>query len=90
MPIAAMLVGGGTMLLFFCQYHILGSMWKNYYWSRHHFANLSKLNGEIEDMKLEHKRRWLAAHPGASADEIAPLIKKDKEEDTEQTKVPSC
>jgi len=90
MPIAAFLVGGGTMVLFFCQYQILGAMWKNYYWSRHHHENLSKLVKEDGDRSLMHKKKWLAAHPGASEEEVG-LLKQDKDKyqmyaDTDVTK----
>jgi hypothetical protein len=65
MPIAAGLVGGGTMLMFLCQYQILGTMWKNYYFSQQHRETLTKLQKEVDDVALEHRKRWDDAHPEA-------------------------
>lgn len=80
MPIAAGLVGGGTILLFFCQYQILGVMWKNYYWSTHHQKILHSLQKEIDDFELDRQKKWLGAHPGASIEaEEKPLLTDDKD-----------
>lgn len=81
MPIAAMLVGAGTLLLFFCQYQILGAMWKNYYHSRAHLRYLSGLEVEIDEMAKARKKKYAEAHPDYVFDhETEPLLKKEEDE----------
>ena len=83
MPIAAALVGVGTFLLFMCQYQILGSMWKNYYYSRAHLKNLTDLSIEIDERAKEHKQKWLGAHPGYAEEQglLSRIDDKDDKDD---------
>jgi len=63
LPIAAGLVGAGTVVMFLCQYSLLNSLWGHYYWSKRHHADLKDIDMELANKARVHRNRWMAAHP---------------------------